>query len=107
MRERQHQHDRNRDQQQQVVLDGRAEDLVVEHEAVRVELRRAGVAVVAGVQRRVAEAHERVEEDHADEAGGRRDQDVRAERAPQSLGETAARAGQLRLMPLIVRVRHP
>ena len=66
--------------------------VVVEHEAVRVQLRRAGVAVVARVQRRVAEAHQRVEEDHADEAGGRRDQEVRAEHAPQSLGETAARA---------------
>ncbi len=42
-----------------------------------------------------------------DLARRRRDQEVRAERAPQSLAQTAARAGQLCVMPIIVRVRHP
>jgi hypothetical protein len=106
-RKREHEHDRHRDEQQQVVLDGRAEDLVVEDEAVGVQLYRPGVSVVAGVHRRIRQAHQRVDEDEPDEGGCGRDQEVRAERAPQSLDRTAARAGQLRLVPLTVRVRHP
>ena len=89
-RERQHQHHRHAQEQQQVVLHGVAEDGVVEDEPVVVQLRRALVAVVAGVHRHVAEPRQRVQEHDADEHAGGQDQQVRGEHRPHPAADRAA-----------------